>query len=324
VAHIRPRFRRAFTLVELLVVIGIIGVLVAILLPAISRAKEQANTTACATTLRQIGLNLKLYQEEFKGSFPYARYIAQQTTQTQSVGSGSMDPIDLATIVWWSALRKYMRTGGQGNWDNGAATQAERYMAAFNCPNGLNRDGGCDFGCNPVVMPDMAYEGGPKGQAMASWGAVGKPADQRVLRPATVKQVDSELAIIWDATEIPPTYNTQFTSSWGVDGGRLAFRGQGTANTRFRGSPDANAPDVGDNTFIEPGDNLDKNDATGVLCANIKWRHRKSQAANFLMGDLSVKTMAITKDYEEPQVRTKGEVRRKNIRPKPPQKYRWQ
>jgi len=56
-----------FSLVELLVVIGIIGVLIAILLPALSRAQKQARSVACQSNLRQLGLLLATYTSENKG-----------------------------------------------------------------------------------------------------------------------------------------------------------------------------------------------------------------------------------------------------------------
>jgi prepilin-type N-terminal cleavage/methylation domain-containing protein/prepilin-type processing-associated H-X9-DG protein len=61
---------RAFTLVELLVVIGIIAVLIGILVPTLAKARERGLAIVCASNMRQAGIALRMYQSEFKGYLP--------------------------------------------------------------------------------------------------------------------------------------------------------------------------------------------------------------------------------------------------------------
>ncbi len=64
------RRESGFTLVELLVVIGIIAVLIAILMPVLSQAREHARRTVCASNLRQQGMCFWMYAQEHKGAYP--------------------------------------------------------------------------------------------------------------------------------------------------------------------------------------------------------------------------------------------------------------
>jgi prepilin-type N-terminal cleavage/methylation domain-containing protein/prepilin-type processing-associated H-X9-DG protein len=93
-----PVDRRAFTLVELLVVIGIIALLIAILLPALGRARENANRVACLSNLRQLGTAMFMYTGENRGWFPF------------SAGLGEIDPVSGAPYraedwIYWQLVR---------------------------------------------------------------------------------------------------------------------------------------------------------------------------------------------------------------------------
>ena len=69
-----------FTLIELLVVIAIIGILAALLLPALSGARAGARSTTCKNHLLQMGLALNMYVDEHGGRYPYGIYPADPPT----------------------------------------------------------------------------------------------------------------------------------------------------------------------------------------------------------------------------------------------------
>lgn len=76
----RAHNARAFTLVELLVVVGILAILLAILLPAMHRARAASRRTTCLNNLRQIGIAVHTYAADYDGAIPYGPKAPPMTT----------------------------------------------------------------------------------------------------------------------------------------------------------------------------------------------------------------------------------------------------
>jgi prepilin-type N-terminal cleavage/methylation domain-containing protein/prepilin-type processing-associated H-X9-DG protein len=92
--------RSGFTLIELLVVIAIIAVLAAILFPVFARARESARTSSCASNLKQVGLGLMQYLQDYDERFPeYVRGVYN----SPQYGGGSSGPDPQAQVMSYSA-----------------------------------------------------------------------------------------------------------------------------------------------------------------------------------------------------------------------------
>src|SRR4051812_2852977 len=96
-SNLSGRRHVAFTLVELLVVIGIIALLIAILMPSLSRARQQGQRIQCMSNMRQIGMATMQYTNENKGWFPRA------------AGGGSA----FDDWIYWDSARATTRNDGR-------------------------------------------------------------------------------------------------------------------------------------------------------------------------------------------------------------------
>jgi prepilin-type N-terminal cleavage/methylation domain-containing protein len=98
------RRRRGFTLVELLVVIAIIGVLVALLMPAIQASREAARRRVCGNNLKQIGLALHMHVAAF-GTYP-AGYVSELLPDHDDAGPGWAWGVKLLPFIEQTAMYK--------------------------------------------------------------------------------------------------------------------------------------------------------------------------------------------------------------------------
>jgi prepilin-type N-terminal cleavage/methylation domain-containing protein/prepilin-type processing-associated H-X9-DG protein len=258
--------RRGFTLVELLVVIGIIAVLVAILLPALTRAQEQAKTTQCLSNLRQIGQALQMYVVESGGYLPPG-HVANPN-------SDGMGLDNWATIL---VGRKMLTAPSQVNFD----ANESRGESVLRCPSGLDvkRDtntGIFGSGHEPTSQTDA--------RGATFWRRVSLQGANKWL--ATGQMIDTWYAVnAWDngKGDNPDSYNKAQRPfpfrkiRRNADGSVV---GEGIKYTKFKKSGQLAL--VFDGLIM-----LDLQSST----ARINARHNKKRSTNFLLADGHAETI---------------------------------
>jgi prepilin-type N-terminal cleavage/methylation domain-containing protein/prepilin-type processing-associated H-X9-DG protein len=154
--------KSGFTLIELLVVIAIIAILAAILFPAFAKARESARRSSCSSNMKQIGLGIMQYTQEYDEKMPPAN----------EVGS------------WW----------GDNSWQRTAQPYIKSF-AVFRCPSDgadVTKGGwvrpGCSYGANALLGGDNGFKirgafapGGDWGHPMVATASLNRPTDTIML-----------------------------------------------------------------------------------------------------------------------------------------------
>ena len=215
-AERRPRLGRpthGFTLVELLVVIAIIGILVALLLPAIQAAREAARGAQCSNNLRQIGIAL-LNHHDSQGAFPPGVHV------TELNGSGTHGP---AAFGWGGLILPYLEETSLGaqyqaipnypdyNWETATGPGGNPKAAVLSAtPLSV-------FACPTDVMPTINtwYNGGKDPFSKSNYvGIAGMYGAQDATAANPMKFVNPV-----DLSTFPAAQQATYAGTFGIFGG---------------------------------------------------------------------------------------------------------
>lgn len=291
------RSRLGFTLVELLVVIGIIALLISILLPALNKARQSANQTKCMANLKSVGQALFMYATIYKGTLPFG-FTEQDKNFYPPVGGqiykGPQEQWD--TLV----LHAIMSNNSGAQYSN-ATTGIPGPRGIFICPEVNIETTTSDarlthFSAHPVLFPNM------QGQNLYAYLIKGPPAiGLKVYKISKVRR-PAEIAGIFDGA-IENTAWGAYALAFALHKGASQGKPTPTTSTllieNYDRTPGQNASTPVDMT---PWTNGAPNLSAGVVNGdfalnqgNIRFRHGGGTRANALMMDGHVQTFSFDK-----------------------------
>jgi prepilin-type processing-associated H-X9-DG protein/prepilin-type N-terminal cleavage/methylation domain-containing protein len=131
--------KRNFTLIELLVVIAIIAILAAMLLPALKAAKDQAKLAICTNKLKQIGISMAAYANDYDGRYTWTAVTGNTINPPDSFPEYSSSNANDKHSSWGARLAPYLGFKGPAltpsNWDGAYTVMKTQDLHGFDCPS---------------------------------------------------------------------------------------------------------------------------------------------------------------------------------------------
>jgi prepilin-type N-terminal cleavage/methylation domain-containing protein/prepilin-type processing-associated H-X9-DG protein len=199
--------RKGFTLIELLVVIAIIAILAAILFPVFARARENARRASCQSNLKQIGLGIMQYTQDYDEKMPLMFFYL----------SGSSSP-----LYWWEdTLQPYVKSYQIFVCPSHATPGAYTYnrsLSGYTYPTGYPTTLNYSYATNAVTNPPSGSQDGPFNTTSTSIAAIDDVATTIMVFDAS--GITKEVTI-WDRTDLS---TTPATCTANTDGGNCLSR----------------------------------------------------------------------------------------------------
>jgi prepilin-type N-terminal cleavage/methylation domain-containing protein/prepilin-type processing-associated H-X9-DG protein len=289
------RPKRGFTLVELLVVIGIIALLVGILLPALNRARQSANSVWCLSNLRQMGTAIFMYAQAHKDRLPIAYWNGDGDANTGE-NNGATD--------WAWLILPYMKGGTAGTYSGGGDPGGlwQLYKDKDTVSGQLNATWYDSEKVQTYAVHNQLFRFAP-GPLTPSGYTNAQPGPQDDGKvPFKLSQIPrpTEIFMVIDAVQFGDTMGPNSWSShadiWLVNGDSTSW----CHNWATPGVAKANWPDGADagynKDYATVGDIwADNNPGAGRSPSLIRYRHLNNKQANALFADGHAASFAWTR-----------------------------